>query len=358
MLIILGGLGGGTATTYGEYLVYTSVTSIAEKVREKAEEIIDEIKDKAEEIFIDTGLSEGTQWDVRVILNYLMANFSTPLASQEDAPIPETLTANQAIVLGIMRTFTLQQIADLLRDLTINYNGYHLTIPILTKLASDGGATIDGVDTPLTTVAAANIVDMETGDLEHLTDNKIVSDEDGGRLLQDYRITSPNGGYYAILQNDGNLVIYRDSISRPAIWASESHTRDPPVSLIMQSDGNLVIYNKDGHGVWATETAGRGTGPYTLSLEDDAELKIVDSRGTLIWSNNKSVPIGPQPTDNKLISNRFGGVLNQGDQLNSPNFVYFLVLQDDGNLVIYYNYGNTIAGLWASRSILMIPLLH
>ena len=59
----------------------------------------------------------------------------------------------------------------------------------------------------------------------------------------------------------------------------------------MQPDGNLVMYDRNHGAVWYTQTSGRGIGPFTLSIENDGELKIVDSRGTKTWSNNVHRPV-------------------------------------------------------------------
>lgn len=61
--------------------------------------------------------------------------------------------------------------------------------------------------------------------------------------------TNPNGSY-AIMQDDGNLVVY-DSNNKP-LWASNT-AGHPGAQLSVQGDGNAVIYQP----IWATDTAGK-----------------------------------------------------------------------------------------------------
>lgn len=108
-----------------------------------------------------------------------------------------------------------------------------------------------------------------------------------GNYYQGFTLTSPNGVYTLVLQNDGNLVIYNNSKGR-AIWAAPNtwHNTDYIVFgskyglqcvkydtatafhfsfvvrapgaayLSMQNDGNLVIYNSYWQPLWASGTYG------------------------------------------------------------------------------------------------------
>jgi hypothetical protein len=46
------------------------------------------------------------------------------------------------------------------------------------------------------------------------------------------------------------------------------------------SDGNLVIYGKT-KAVWSTGTSGRGTAPYKLVMQGDGNLVIYDKNGSV-----------------------------------------------------------------------------
>ena len=70
---------------------------------------------------------------------------------------------------------------------------------------------------------------------------------------EDY-LLSGDGRHQLIMQDDGNLVLYRLS-DHKALWAS--NTAGKAVSkAIMQQDGNFVIYGFPG-AIWASNTAGQ-----------------------------------------------------------------------------------------------------
>jgi hypothetical protein len=95
-------------------------------------------------------------------------------------------------------------------------------------------------------------------------------------------LTSLSGEYKAIMQGDGNFVIYRNG---SYIWDSKTSGRGvAPHKVIMQGDGNLVVYDKDGKFVWASLSNGRGVGPWSLKMQDDGNLVVYDSKGRATWS--------------------------------------------------------------------------
>jgi uncharacterized cupin superfamily protein len=67
-----------------------------------------------------------------------------------------------------------------------------------------------------------------------------------GRALR-----SPNGRFAAIMQYDGNFVVYDNGRAK---WASG--TVDKGDRVAMQEDGNLVIY-QGWSATWHTDTRGR-----------------------------------------------------------------------------------------------------
>ena len=95
----------------------------------------------------------------------------------------------------------------------------------------------------------------------------------------------------AILQENGNFILY-DS-GNDIVWASNTRGQGtPPYSLHLESDGNLVLYDGWGIGqstaIWDTGTGKNGTGPYSAKvseLYDSCALLIHDSIGTVLWTN-------------------------------------------------------------------------
>ncbi|MFI6763768.1 trypsin-like serine protease [Micromonospora sp. NPDC050417] len=107
-------------------------------------------------------------------------------------------------------------------------------------------------------------------------------------------LTSPNDHFSLLLQSDGNLVLYVDSIP---IWATGTVNG---ARLANQPDGNVVLYAADGAAVWSTGTFGNG--PSTLRLHDDGNL--------VLYRNSDLAPIWSSGTlrNGSLIRNETGGV--------------------------------------------------
>jgi hypothetical protein len=92
-------------------------------------------------------------------------------------------------------------------------------------------------------------------------------------------LTSLNGRYLAIMQADGNLVVYR---SDGAVMFA-TRTAGQQASLVMQTDGNVVIYAAGSRPIWATHT---GPDPRSvLILQDDGNLVAYRSDGTPAWAS-------------------------------------------------------------------------
>jgi hypothetical protein len=92
-------------------------------------------------------------------------------------------------------------------------------------------------------------------------------------------LRSPNGRYQAIMQADGNFVVYRSGGT--PLFASR--TSGAGARLVMQADGNIVIYNAYGAPLWTTHT---GPDPRTvLVLQDDGNLVAYRSNGSPAWAS-------------------------------------------------------------------------
>jgi hypothetical protein len=92
------------------------------------------------------------------------------------------------------------------------------------------------------------------------------------------RLVSTDGRFTAIMQPDGNFVIYRNGGG--ALWST--HTNGSTnARLVMQSDGNLVVRRRDNTAAWASNTG--GTGLY-LTMQTDGNLVMYGSGGAY-WSS-------------------------------------------------------------------------
>eukprot|EP00961_Rhodomonas_salina_P080061 1076200-Rhodomonas_salina.1 len=86
---------------------------------------------------------------------------------------------------------------------------------------------------------------------------------------------------------------------------------------VVQEDGNLVVYRESGQSLWSSGTAGKGKGPYKLVMQTDGNLVLYDSKSAALWQSGTA-----------------------GTNANKA------VMQDDCNLVVYFD----SAAKWDSKS--------
>lgn len=98
----------------------------------------------------------------------------------------------------------------------------------------------------------------------------------GQSLRRGEELINSNGKYRAVMQHDGNFVLYDSR----ALWASNTVRRGTHV--IMHIDGNLVVYDGS-EPTWASNTQFRG---YELVCQDDGNLVIYNFEGKSEWSSN------------------------------------------------------------------------
>lgn len=96
-------------------------------------------------------------------------------------------------------------------------------------------------------------------------------------------LASPNGQHRAVMQGDGNFVVYRAS-GTPK-WATGTDGRAIG-GIIMQGDGNLVMYDPNG-AVWASGTDGHPGA--VVVMQDDGNLVIYDPNGTPLWATGTNI---------------------------------------------------------------------
>ncbi|MDN3354096.1 CHAP domain-containing protein [Actinomadura sp. DC4] len=162
----------------------------------------------------------------------------------------------------------------------------------------------------------------------------------GEMLLPDQYLASSDLQFTLILQNDGNLVLYGGGYH--PLWATNTGGRAVK-DAVMQADGNLVLYGSGGDVVWASDTGGRGSSH--LQLQDDGNAVIYKDAGGSTWVSNT----GGHATYTYDGANRLdsGGVLYPGRYLRSTDGRYALLMQADGNLVLY---GPGYHVLWATNT--------
>jgi hypothetical protein len=195
------------------------------------------------------------------------------------------------------------------------------------------------------------------------------------------QLQSQDGSTILAMQGDGNLVLY--NASGTPLWASGTAGMGSS-HLVMQDDGNLVVYrDSDGGVTWSSMT--NGVGPSTLVVQNDANVVVyVNASGQAAWSSGTAratppspgprpspaapqpspatqqqtmpaspdpgqPPVTPPPSPSIATSGSdcmtSTGVLSAGASITSQNGSYWILMQGDGNLVLYDGGFNP---LWAS----------
>ncbi len=103
----------------------------------------------------------------------------------------------------------------------------------------------------------------------------------GAYLVLDDYLVSDNNQCFAIMQSDGNFVLYHGSgpaNQGPAYWASNTVLGPGQYFATMQSDGNFVLYHgsdpaHQGAAYWVTNTAA-GPGQYFAVIQNDANFVL------------------------------------------------------------------------------------
>jgi len=99
------------------------------------------------------------------------------------------------------------------------------------------------------------------------------------------KLVSPDGKNHAILQTDGNFVVY---VHDKPKWASK--TIDKGHFLILQEDDNLVLYDQAKKPRWATNTTKQGGGKkLKLLIQNDGNLVLYDSDWKALWATGTKV---------------------------------------------------------------------
>jgi hypothetical protein len=101
-----------------------------------------------------------------------------------------------------------------------------------------------------------------------------------GSITADCGITSSDGVWTAIMQSDGNFVVYKNNVAANSIQAFWQSTTTTPNRLSVQTDGNLVLYTPSA-AVIATNTSGNGA--VRLVMDTSGNLVLNNSSGSGLW---------------------------------------------------------------------------
>lgn len=117
-----------------------------------------------------------------------------------------------------------------------------------------------------------------TGSVAAQADNVLPAET---TLSKGQRVTSKNGLFHLIMQNDGNLVLYFGLWDPLKPLAFSTGTRNAGWYARMQADGNLAVYS-NGRWAWQSGTGGHAWDMnYKLTLSEDGTLaiRLADSNG-------------------------------------------------------------------------------
>jgi surface antigen len=119
----------------------------------------------------------------------------------------------------------------------------------------------------------------------------------GATMTAGQYLQSPNGQYTLWMQSDGNLVEY--TAAGTPLWDPPPPTQTgghPGAYAVLQGDGNFVVYPPSG-ALWASYTQ-NNPGDH-LSLQDDGNLVIYSAAGAALWATMSSAdPRGNTGTTN------------------------------------------------------------
>jgi hypothetical protein len=95
---------------------------------------------------------------------------------------------------------------------------------------------------------------------------------------------SCDGRFQLSMQTDGNLVLY---MGDRALWATGTKGKGGAVA-VMQGDGNLVVYDRRNKALWASGTNGHSGA--TLAVQNDGNLVVYGPGQHPVWASNTVQP--------------------------------------------------------------------
>jgi hypothetical protein len=118
----------------------------------------------------------------------------------------------------------------------------------------------------------------------------------GQHLDVNEKLVSSNKRYILLMRPDGNLVLYREAAAASnAYWESGTEllpSTKRPVRLEMQRDTHLVLYDRTGIPRWASGTWGNGYVDPRVVLQDDGNLVIYHGENSALWATGNHLGVG------------------------------------------------------------------
>ena len=149
----------------------------------------------------------------------------------------------------------------------------------------------------------------------------------GEGLAPGQQLVSADRRYRAVMQPDGNFVVY----AADGRVLAATGTYGAGNRLTMQADGNLVVHSSGGRPLWDTRSWGNAGA--RVVLQTNGDLVVWRSNGTPAWSTGWDTPDRLRP----------GQSLYAGQQLTAPDGRHRFAVQPDGNVVLYGPAGRVLS---------------
>lgn len=212
-------------------------------------------------------------------------------------------------------------------------------------------------------LASPNPVARAGGGTNTLNSGETLS---SGQSLISYNGGTYSGQYCLLMQSDGNLVEYVYNSSRACgsgntvVWAMNNDTLNSACNYyqagayaVMQTDGNFVVYNPNGGcSPWSSNTSNSQAN--TLVLQDDGNAVVYKPSGggpagysTLGDQHSGDLGVdGHLRVGEELKTNWFINSLS-ATQYSTTTY-YQLLMQGDGNLVLYQVQNGSYGNSWSA----------
>jgi len=141
----------------------------------------------------------------------------------------------------------------------------------------------------------------------------------GDRIGAGQSLRSPNGQYLLSMKTDGNLALTVATSTR-VLWQTKTTNNSGASAVLQAGDGNFVVYSNAGKPLWNAGTAGKKN--VRLEVQNDGRVVLIFDGGSKALCNANSM----LKTNETLRKNQY---------LYSTNLKYQLIMQSDGNLVLY-----------------------
>jgi len=158
----------------------------------------------------------------------------------------------------------------------------------------------------------------------------------GESITRSNNMLSPDSQSVLSIENDGNLILYSNfkNVWNTGVVGNGSNR------LVMQSDGNLVYYTQNNVALWSSQTSGN-TGA-RLVIQTDGNMVVYSSGGAALWASYTNSNPDHLSVVNTILNN--SGRMYPGQTIETADRRFRLILQPDGNLVLY----SPTRALWAS----------